>query len=280
MKRSYFLLLFIICGWYSQSSAKIYDCFLFFNELELLTIRLHELYEHVDKFVIVESAETFRGNPKPFYFDENKHLFEKFSDKIIHIKVYDCLKTNNPWDREIFQRNQIMRGLIACAPDDIILISDADEIICPFKLLEISETLRKISSNDLPMLLCYQTMYRYFFNRLDSEYGFWPGTTAIFFKDLEKYSPNVCRNFGQQKLLTKIENAGWHFTYMGGYKRVIEKLAAFSHAECDTPGNKDIKNLEKKISTFTLVEIDNSYPHLIYNNQLEYISKGFIDVQK
>ena len=50
-----------------QGYAQIYDCFLFFNELEILDIRLHEMYEHVDKFVLVESVETFRGNLKPLY---------------------------------------------------------------------------------------------------------------------------------------------------------------------------------------------------------------------
>jgi len=62
---------------------KIYDTFLFFNELDLLEIRLTMLYPHVDYFVISECDYTFSGKQKPFYFDENKEKFSKFMDKII-----------------------------------------------------------------------------------------------------------------------------------------------------------------------------------------------------
>ena len=69
--------------------GKIYDCFNFFNELDILEIRLNVLYEHVDYFVIVESSITHSGEEKPFYFEENKERYSKFLDKIIHYKVYD-----------------------------------------------------------------------------------------------------------------------------------------------------------------------------------------------
>ena len=65
----------------------IYDCFTFFNELDLLEIRLNYLNEIVDKFVLVEMAKTHSNKDKPFYFEENKKRYEKFLDKIIHIKV-------------------------------------------------------------------------------------------------------------------------------------------------------------------------------------------------
>jgi hypothetical protein len=67
----------------------IYDAFLFFNELDLLDIRLNLLNDVVDKFVVVESTVTFSGKTKKLFFDENKQMFEKFSDKIIHIVVSD-----------------------------------------------------------------------------------------------------------------------------------------------------------------------------------------------
>ena len=68
---------------------KIYDSFLFFNELDILEIRLNTLYDVVDHFILVESSVTHQGVSKPFIFDENKERFAKFLDKIIHIKVTD-----------------------------------------------------------------------------------------------------------------------------------------------------------------------------------------------
>ena len=113
----------------------IYDCFIFFNEIDLLDLRLNELDSVVDKFVIVESTETFSKKKKTLFFNENKERFSKFKDKIIHIIVDDSpelTKTSSDpggrWNIEHFQRNCIERGLVDCKPEDIILVSDVDEI--------------------------------------------------------------------------------------------------------------------------------------------------------
>lgn len=271
-----FLLLHLI--YVSTCNAKIYDCFLFFNELELLELRLQTLYNHVDKFVLVESRETFRGNLKPFYFEENKHRFEPFLDKIIHVIVNERMETNYAWDRDIYQRDQIMRGLIDCQPDDLILISDADEIIRPSVIPEIQRKLEQISSQPgHHVVLCNQAMYRYYMNRFDVNGFPWPGSVGVFYKDLT-ISPNSARALAQQRLVPGIDNAGWHFTYMGGYERVVKKMTSWAHAECDTPENKDRKNIEKKIASFPLVPIDETYPEYVYNNLEKYIKYGFIDV--
>lgn len=108
--------------------AKIYDCFPFFNELELLQIRLGELNDTVDYFVLVESIETQRGTPKKLFFEENKHLFAPYLHKIIHVAVRENHPEFSMWEREHFQRNCIARGLKNCKDKDIILISDLDEI--------------------------------------------------------------------------------------------------------------------------------------------------------
>ena len=101
---------------------------MFFNEIELLKMRLDELDEVVDYFVLVESAETQRGDPKPFYFYENRHLFEKYLNKIIHIMVDERHPEMGLWERENYQRNCIARGLKQCSFSDLIIISDLDEI--------------------------------------------------------------------------------------------------------------------------------------------------------
>ena len=108
----------------SLDNLMIYDCFSFFNELDLLEIRLNTLDSVVDKFVIVESTLTHTGNPKPLYYAENKKRFEKFKDKIIHIIVDefpsfpDATNREMAWIRENCQRNAILRGIPKTAKDN------------------------------------------------------------------------------------------------------------------------------------------------------------------
>ena len=109
----------------------IFDCFTFFNELNILEIRLNELTEVVDWFVLVEATKTFQGQDKPLYYLENKNLFEEFNDKIIHIVVEFPERIDNEygrtkslaWGREQYQRDQIARGLNAAKSDDLVIIS-------------------------------------------------------------------------------------------------------------------------------------------------------------
>lgn len=112
---------------------KIIDCFIFFNELDLLEIRLRYLYKSVDYFVIVESDTTFNGENKKFNLKDNINRFKDFEDKIIYIslKMKDFPKKKNiAWEREKYQRNSIKKGLseINLNKEDLILISDLDEI--------------------------------------------------------------------------------------------------------------------------------------------------------
>ena len=113
---------------------KIIDCFIFYNELDLLKYRLNLLNNIVDYFIIVESTHTFIGKEKKLFFNENKHLFENFADKIIHIIVDDLpykyndvnISRNNVWNNEFFQRNAISRGINYIkdlAQSDLIIIS-------------------------------------------------------------------------------------------------------------------------------------------------------------
>lgn len=116
----------------------LYDCFTFFNELEILEIRLHELDRVVDRFVLVEATRTHSGEPKPLYYDENKRYFSRWKTKIIPIIVDDMPESDNPWTRERYQRDAIGRGLHQCSPDDTILISDVDEIPAAQRVKQLS----------------------------------------------------------------------------------------------------------------------------------------------
>ena len=280
--KQYLLLGTCFFGTISTIRAQIYDCFLFYNELEILTIRLHELYDHVDKFVLVESEETFRGNQKPLYYQENKHLFEKFADKIIHVVVEGHYEAKNKetlwaaWEREFYQRDQIMRGLNAANEKDIIMICDVDEIVRSSTILEIQNMIDLVPPRQFKCIVSMLTYYGYYFNRFDATQTPWFGPVAVYYENLKKYSPCHFRKLRNRGF--PLKNAGWHLSYMGGFERVVNKITAISTVNIDTPENKDRQNIRKKIDLLSLVAIDESFPRIIYENQQEYEKKGFIDL--
>ena len=107
----------------------IYDCFSYLDEDLLLNLRLNILDKYVDYFIIIEGNKTWQNNPKKFKFDISK--YEKFKNKIIYIKVADLPDGDDPYLRENYQRNCILKGLTRSNEDDLIIISDLDEIPDP-----------------------------------------------------------------------------------------------------------------------------------------------------
>ncbi|MBJ7450300.1 MAG: hypothetical protein JHC93_08090 [Parachlamydiales bacterium] len=273
MKKSkwIFILLFAVVSTFDVH-AKIYDCFTFFNELDILKIRLDEMYDHVDHFVLVESAETFRGNPKPAYFNDNQHLFTKWADKIIYVYVEDRFESESPWPREAFQRNQIMRGLVDAKDDDIVLISDVDEIV---RGSDMPKLISSVLNDPNCITGCIQQLYHYYINRKhDGSDGCWNGTQASSLSTVRQLTPQQTRVMASQYL---IENSGWHFSSMGRVN-CMEKIKAFSHFEDDTPDFPE--RLVQRINGLTLVPIDSSYPRYILENVEYFENNGFIDLSE
>jgi beta-1,4-mannosyl-glycoprotein beta-1,4-N-acetylglucosaminyltransferase len=255
----------------NQTNIKVYDCFTFFNELDILEIRLNELYDVVDYFVIVENSLTFSGNPKPLYFEENKQRFSKFSNKIIHIVGQKVEIAKDAWVREIAQRNDIMLGLKNAKDDDIVIISDVDEIVKKEKIREI----RDFFINNENSLRLAMKMYRYFLNRRDMEVNIWPLAYAITYKTLKTFSPQYFRT--QYQHINTLSDAGWHFTSLGWTKENTYKLNSWSHQERNLPKNKDPYKLLKKARKGKLVKINDSYPRYVVEN-IDYFKKiNFID---
>lgn len=218
----------------------IYDCFSFFNELDLLEIRLNVLDGVVDKFVLAEATLTHTGKPKPLYYQENRERFAKFADKIIHIVVddfpeppIDFTEAQMSWMRENWQRNGIFRGLSDAADDDLVMISDVDEIPDP-------KVLRQ--KRDWTGITAFGQIYaNFYFNFIDQVRPVWHGTRLIRMKDLraserwrinvphyavidmanEGFSPTRVRYAKPDR---KIENAGWHFSYLGGAEAALRKI--------------------------------------------------------
>lgn len=233
----------------------VYDCFIFFNELDLLEIRLNELNDVVDKFVLVEADRTFQNVQKPFVFEENKERFSKFSDKIIHIKLtkyplfIPLINPFSAWKLEYFQRNAVVKGLKNCKPNDIIMVSDVDEI-------PNTDVLKKYLEKGINKVYGLKmNMYMYFLNnklvfdggsnmtKEESKDGIWHCTALLPYKLLNKkpqrFRRIIMRTKRRGEVYEIISNAGWHFTYLGGVKKIIQKLEAFSHTEFNL---KEYKN--------------------------------------
>lgn len=253
-----------------HAKPMVYDCFLFFNELEILDIRLHEMADVVDKFVLVESVETFRGAPKPLFYTENKARFAKFADKIIHVVLHDRLQTGDPWRREITQRDNILLGLTNCKDDDIILISDVDEIVEHTGVLAMVKAIREEGQ------LAVGANQRYHSNLLNSYTDGipWRGTIASTYAYVKERTPQALREMrGKVPPVAK----GWHFTWQGGIEKVLYKMASYSHWESDT--EQDRIRTRRDYETRHLcpvIPIDDTFPLYVQQNQGYLESIGYI----
>lgn len=130
---------------------KVYDGFTFYNEFELLELRLKALWDVVDYFVIVEANRKHTGDPKKFNFWERQNEFKEFLPKIRFVPADLSnvpFKGVGDWSIENAQRNAIIHGLIDARPDDLIMVSDLDEIPAP-------EVLKRIHENNLPLQAFY-----------------------------------------------------------------------------------------------------------------------------
>ena len=265
-------------------ARKVYDCFTFFNELDLLELRLAELNEVVDYFVLCESTVTFQGKPKELFYNVNKERFAQYHDKIIHLIVDDMPDSDDPWAREHFQRSAIRRVFDRPATDDIIIIGDADEIVSP-----ITVQLLKKSSGYFQINM---PMYQYYINLRHSENG-WSKVFAFSFDLLDKIPDfNWIRTHQDEAFEMfpdyhfKLYNGGWHFTYLGGAERIRNKLSSFSHREEWFQKMLHEGGIEAHVAAgyvvgnewhlATYCEIDNSFPTQIKDNLQKYINLGYI----
>jgi beta-1,4-mannosyl-glycoprotein beta-1,4-N-acetylglucosaminyltransferase len=204
----------------------IYDCFTFFNELDLLEIRLHELNDVVDRFVLLEGTVTFTNKKKKLYFEENKERFKKFINKITHVVVEDSPDVvGNPWIIEEYQFNALTRGLKNCRKNDIILFSCVDEI-------PNSSTKTLWNPKEREIIGLSQELYYYYLNCKVINHP-WIGTRAVRYSHItERFTPYILRHNPIDKV---IEDGGWHFSYIGGVEKIRQKIFSFSHQEFNNP---------------------------------------------
>ena len=219
---------------------KIFDCFMFNNEEKLLEIRLNVLNKFVDHFVIIESEETHSGNKKKITFEIDK--YPKFKEKIIYKKINSFPIGLSSWQKENYQRNYIVNCLNQANSDDIVMISDLDEI----------PNLENVNLNNYneKIIVFNQRLFFYKMN-FGANAANWHGTRACQKKFLK--SPQWLRNLKTHKkyklyrldklLFSKnyersfkiINNGGWHFTWLGNLDFIKNKLRSFAHTELNNP---------------------------------------------
>lgn len=282
----------------------IYDCFTFFNELELLELRLHELAGVVDKFVLVEATQTHTNQPKPLHYQENRARFSAFHGQIIHVVVDDLPVSDDPWIPENFQRNCIARGLTGCRPDDFVLVSDLDEIP---RARAVEKMRREIPFNENRLAGAVHALLnsrpvksvfhrRGFRRRLRLNHPFvWKFEQAFYCYFLNCRSLSPASSFGTRMLRFRdfscaeelrhsgykiVRDGGWHFSWMGGVRRIQEKLAAYSHQERNRPEIMAAGNIEQSLQgghgffnsehRLKPVPLDDSFPRYLLEHPEKY----------
>ena len=247
----------------------IYDCFQYFDEDFLLDLRLNILDKYVKKFIITEATYTHNGSKKKLNFDINK--FKKFKDKIIYIVVEknppEIKKINdkdgeieknrklilNAMARDYFQRQNLSRGFENINENDIVMISDLDEI----------PNLKNLDFNDInnKIIIFQQKMFYYKLNLFYDNF-IWHGTKACKKKDL--LSPQWLRNIKAKKFpvwrfdlffsrkkytnLHFVKNGGWHFTYLKTPEELQKKLLNFAHHLEFEKSGINIKDIQKLVN--------------------------------
>jgi hypothetical protein len=265
---------------------KIYDCFTFFNEFDLLDLRIAEMYDHVDYMVLVEADHTFQNEPKHFNFKNRMKEYEHL-DKLIYIGVEDMPLDPDPWINERHQRDSIMRGIKDADDNDLIIISDIDEILRPSTVAQLRQGTSSVYGFRMPL---FNFRYNYMLTTQDL-YSVWSGAVVKKLLDSTedfRRQRHFLNSLGWQYSdgsVTIVEHAGWHFTYLGDNDFARTKIQSFAHSDDNTPQVLDQIDVEESIRQgrgiklnngdylFKPVKLDDYLPATIIDNQDTYANK-------
>jgi beta-1,4-mannosyl-glycoprotein beta-1,4-N-acetylglucosaminyltransferase len=242
----------------------VYDVFPFFNELDILDIRLNSLNEVVDYFVITEATTTFSGNSKKLFLSENISLFDKFKDKLI-IQVVADIPNLGPFERDWYQRDQAKTILSDNLKDeDFILYGDVDEIPKPESVILASKKL-----NEIVKIVHFAQNLNYYYLNLKESSGTllsytgeyenivnkkWLGTNLSQWSYAKQFTMTELRNPEHKKVGYRMEDSGWHFSYVGGEigtsmeERAKIKVVSAAHQEFNN--RKILNKIGKRTSKY------------------------------
>lgn len=277
----------------------IYDCFMFFNELDVLEIRLHVLADVVDRFVLVEARQTHQRHDKPLYYFENRSRFASFANRIDHVIVDEFPdEAADPLACENWQRNAIRFGIRDAEAGDTILISDVDEIPKPELVLAAARragvsvfrqvmfcyflNLMHLQEDGTPGAVWAGTVAYRHSRRADlpqryREMGYLRGAKGDGLSDRLRATARRVRRAGQlEGRVHFLADAGWHFSYLGGVDAVIAKLEAYCHVEYNTARFKapdailravdEKRDLFGRAGRYASVPLDGRFPRWLQEN--------------
>lgn len=213
----------------------IVDCFIFYNEIQILKKRLRYLSKVVDKFVIVESTLTHAGREKKLYYNENKELFREWWDKIIHVIVEDNPTDEDPWKRENHQRSCILRGLENIQKGALVMLSDVDEIP---KL----ELIRLPDNHSTVVVHMYHFEYNFNYHQIHEP---WFGTVITTLEIMKEKGPQKLRDTRWNFPVFKF--GGWHLSSFGNEEFVENKLKNYTHCFDEKHKNLSIELVKECI---------------------------------
>lgn len=265
---------------------KIYDCFSFYNEFDVLELRLQELWEVVDYFIILESSTTYVGKPKEFLFEKNKKRFSKYLEKIRHIKLDVPIEKqksvfpneiDDHWTREKYQRYSLKEKLTDLKSEDIVIVSDCDEI----PRAEIIEMIKE-DPNDYDRYLLWIPQFQYKINYMKIQYPSRHGVIMVT-RGRVFTNPQQEREYSffwnkKPPNTVEVDHGGWHFTYFGDNDHCINKIQNFAHTEQNRPEIVKEFNISWMIRNkygaeggtnnerFEYVLVDDYFPKSITNN--------------
>lgn len=258
----------------------IIDIFTYNGEADILELHLDMTYPHVDKFIIVESPETFNGTPKPLYYQEQKDRFVKYADKIEYyivskeedypndqalLAIADA-SPNVPkgvehWRREFYKKELLKNALKGLQDDDICIIGDVDEILKP-------EVIAGFNSD---LVLKYRIwVYTYWINNASDEVFYGPIISK--YKNVKDGVLNHLRQFDH----TKVEEySGWHFTNMGGYDEIVKKvMSSYDEWEYDLYKKllayRMMRNIDYIGRDYKLGKDESNWPEYLKDNKEQY----------
>jgi beta-1,4-mannosyl-glycoprotein beta-1,4-N-acetylglucosaminyltransferase len=245
---------------------RVFDLFPYSGESMVLSIKLHEMASWVDRFVIVEARTSFTGEPKPLRFEAQRDAFAAFADKISYV-VVDAFPgwLNSAWSREFFQRDSAVQGLSGlAAPDDIVLLTDVDEIVEP-------RAIEGFESEIRPVRLRF---FQYFLNceQVLRERG--PQTLAVKARHLAGNGASYLRMWVRDRISgDELQDAGWHFSSVGDPGTLERKMKSFSHQEYAGLDSAHFERLFRAIrdgenpAAYARREVDDSFPAYVRDNR-------------
>jgi beta-1,4-mannosyl-glycoprotein beta-1,4-N-acetylglucosaminyltransferase len=221
---------------------RVFDCFPFDGE-EVLDLRLRLLWDAVDWFVIGEARITHAGQPKALRFDPRRYAWAM--PKIRYLAMDDAVFRGcaGNWERENMQRIRLKDGCADAAPDDVVMVSDVDEIPHPRRVA---------GAGNHPgggIRVFEQLLFYFYGDYLCTSAPVWKGTRAVAASTLKQVTLQDIRTRDKETglALVPVRGGGWHFSYLGGIDRIVEKIERTVHTEVNVPRFKDRAQIERRI---------------------------------